>query len=130
MMKEKSYLIFAKRPESGGWSCLDDPVYELRALDPNLRIRENVHTGHLKETGYAIQVVAENDEQARIIRGYMKLRNIKKCLVITDNFAFVLDIEKTKIEIIRGYITVQESSRKNHISDTVFIWKTADGSDI
>ena len=99
-MEERSYLIFIERPKPIGWRCLDDPVYELRALDPELRIRVDVHTGHPDKTGYAIQVFADNDRQNTIIKEYMKLRNIKDCLYIHDDFAHVLDFYTGKT---RGY---------------------------
>lgn len=85
-MKEKSYLIFVKHLPRGY-------VYEIRSLDPFFRIREMVHTGNLEKTGYAIQVFVKNEEQKRTIVEYMKLRKIKECLYIVDDYASVLNIE-------------------------------------
>lgn len=87
----KSFLFFIERPEESGWKCLDDPVYELRALDPDLNIRVNVHTGHLEKTGYAIQVFTETAERYRIVLEYMKLRNVRTSLLILNDYACVMN---------------------------------------
>ena len=92
-MKEMSLLIFIERNLE---YRLDDPVFEIRALDPRFRIRENVHTGYLEKTGYAIEVFIDNNQQLKKLIEYLKLKNIKDCLVITDDYAYVLDIERNK----------------------------------
>ncbi len=108
----KSFLFFIDRPEQRGWKCLDDPVYELRALDLNLDIMENVHTGHLEETGYAIQVFTETDEQRRIVMEYLNLRNIKTCMSVHDDWACVMNNRSGRT---RGYAKIHYCTKEDPV---------------
>ena len=92
-MKEKSYLFFASRDVE---RRLNDHVFQIRALDPYFRIRENVHTGNVEKTGYGIQVFIDNEQQNTKLIKYLKLRNIKDCLVIVDDYAWVLNLKTMK----------------------------------
>ena len=79
-------------------------------MEPSLSIRTNVHTGNLEKTGYAIQVFTETDEQSRIVIEYMKLRNIKTCLSILDDWACVMN---NRSKHTRGYAKVHYCTAEN-----------------
>ena len=78
-MKKGSFIITMLYGRPGGYTnyVLDDPVYEIRSLDPTLRIIENIVFDAYIYQYDAIQVFVENDEQYDKLSKYCKLRENK-----------------------------------------------------
>ena len=126
---KRSYIVFFHEAEGSSRNITEDPVYQLRAKDPAIRIRRNVHTGCPGETGYAIQIFADTGEQSRIICGYLKNRGIESCLVVMEYCAFVWRINRNICHMYSGlhYCTKEEPEESNtagyniHLEDSRWV---------
>lgn len=80
-MKNCSYIILLENGRPKGYAnySLDDPVHEIRSLDPTLEIIENIYwfssSDSSKNIKEAIEVFVYNAEQNRKIKEYAQLRN-------------------------------------------------------
>ena len=93
-MTDTSYIFFPKAVEDKRFCFLDDPAMEIKALDPNFRIRRNIDFGRVEKTGYGLQVLIDNTQ-------------------IDNHYGYALHMEESS-ELYWHYITLKEKVLARH----------------
>ena len=95
-MTDTSYIFFPKAVEDKRFCFLDDPAMEIKALDPNFRIRRNIHFGRVEKTGYGLQVLIDNTSQEMKMLAYLRIRGHTTVLSTSGGYAIVFDLKRMK----------------------------------
>ncbi len=95
-MADTSYILFPDPSKDKRFCFLDDPAMEIKALDPNFRIRRNVWLGDPDKTGYGLQILIGNGSQRMKILAYLKIHGYEKVLSTSNGHAIVFDLKRMK----------------------------------
>ena len=95
-MADTSYIFFPKPAEDKRFCFLDDPAMEIKSLDPNFRIRRNIHLGRVEKTGYGLQVLIGNMSQRMKMLAYLRIRGHATVLSTSGGYAIVFDLKRMR----------------------------------
>ena len=116
-------IIFFPKSEDGS-NLSDEPAIEILTLDPEFRIRKNVHLGNLEKTGYGYQVYIENKDQIELMNRYLMQRGHRSVLILHGDYAHVFNLELRR-DVNSSYGTVtyfaEKGLKDSHIGYSIHL---------